>query len=113
MEGKVQHVVGYLKKGTKFVIPVYQRNYDWTLENCQRLMEDLVELNSSDKNTHFFASIVIKPNAHAEEVIIDGQQRINTLSLLFLAIVKWLENNDVKTILEPNRLKGDFFTRLL
>ncbi|MGH2081357.1 DUF262 domain-containing protein [Aerococcus urinaeequi] len=108
MEGNVQNVVGYLKKGTKFIIPVYQRNYDWTLENCQRLMEDLVELNSSDKNTHFFGSIVIKPNAHAEEIIIDGQQRITTLSLLFLAIVKWLENNEVETILEPNRLKGDF-----
>ena len=99
MEGNVQNVVGYLKKGTKFVIPVYQRNYDWTLENCQRLMEDLVELNSSDKNTHFFGSIVIKPNAHAEEIIIDGQQRITTLSLLFLAVVKWLENNQVETIL--------------
>lgn len=108
MEGNVQNVVGYLKKGTKFVIPVYQRNYDWTLENCQRLMEDLVELNSSGKNTHFFGSIVIKPNAHAEEIIIDGQQRITTLSLLFLAIVKWLENNDVNTILESERLKGDF-----
>lgn len=108
MEGNVQNVVGYLKKGTKFIIPVYQRNYDWTLENCQRLMEDLVELNSSDKNTHFFGSIVIKPNAHAEEIIIDGQQRITTLSLLFLAIVKCLENNEVETILEPNRLKGDF-----
>ena len=108
MEGNVQNVVGYLKKGTKFVIPVYQRNYDWTLENCQRLMEDLVELNSSDKNTHFFGSIVIKPNAHAEEIIIDGQQRITTLSLLFLAVVKWLENNQVETILESDRLKGDF-----
>ncbi|MFV8253208.1 DUF262 domain-containing protein [Aerococcus viridans] len=108
MEGNVQNVVGYLKKGTKFVIPVYQRNYDWTLENCQRLMEDLVELNSSDKNTHFFGSIVIKPNAHAEEIIIDGQQRITTLSLLFLAVVKWLENNQAETILTPNRLKGDF-----
>ena len=108
MEGNVQNVVGYLKKGTKFVIPVYQRNYDWTLENCQRLMEDLVELNSSGKNTHFFGSIVIKPNAHAEEIIIDGQQRITTLSLLFLAVVKWLENNQVETILESDRLKGDF-----
>ncbi|OFK54605.1 hypothetical protein HMPREF2811_08095 [Globicatella sp. HMSC072A10] len=108
MEGNVQNVVGYLKKGTKFVIPVYQRNYDWTLENCQRLMEDLVELNSSGKNTHFFGSIVIKPNAHAEEIIIDGQQRITTLSLLFLAIVKWLDNNEVNTILESDRLKGDF-----
>lgn len=49
MEGNVQNVVGYLKKGTKFVIPVYQRNYNWTLENCQRLMEDLVELNNSGK----------------------------------------------------------------
>lgn len=108
MEGNVQNVVGYLKKGTKFVIPVYQRNYDWALENCQRLMEDLVELNSSGKNTHFFGSIVIKPNAHAEEIIIDGQQRITTLSLLFLAVVKWLENNQVETILESDRLKGDF-----
>jgi len=109
MEGNVQNVVGYMRKGTKFIIPVYQRNYDWKLENCQRLMDDLVELHDTEKNTHFFGSIVVKPTVSSEEVIIDGQQRLTTLSLLFLAIVNWLEaNNEEDTILEPDRLKGDF-----
>lgn len=109
MEGNVQNVVGYMRKGTKFVIPVYQRNYDWKLENCQRLMDDLVELHDSDKNTHFFGSIVVKPTVSSEEVIIDGQQRLTTLSLLFSALVNWLEDNDEEdTILTPDRLKGDF-----
>lgn len=98
-----------MRKGTKFVIPVYQRNYDWKLENCQRLMDDLVELHDTEKNTHFFGSIVVKPTVSAEEVIIDGQQRLTTLSLLFLAIVNWLEANSVEdTRLTPDRLKGDF-----
>lgn len=108
MEGSVQNVVGYFKRGARFIIPVYQRNYDWTLENCHKLMEDLVSLNSSDKNKHFFGTIVIKPNTHAEEIIIDGQQRITTLSLVFLAIVNWLKINKVETILNSERLKGDF-----
>lgn len=108
MEGNVQNVVGYMKRGNKFMIPVYQRNYDWTLENCQRLMDDLVELNTSEKNTHFFGSIVVKPNISSEEIIIDGQQRITTLSLLFLAMVNWIDANEVETRLISNLLKGDF-----
>lgn len=42
----------------RFVIPVYQRNYDWKIENCNQLYNDLIKLIHNDRNSHFFGSIV-------------------------------------------------------
>ena len=41
-----------------FRIPVYQRNYDWMIENCDQLFSDLVKLSRSSRHSHFFGSIV-------------------------------------------------------
>ena len=43
---------------TRFVIPVYQRNYDWKQEQCKRLFDDLEEVARDDRPSHFFGSIV-------------------------------------------------------
>jgi len=43
--------------GKSFVIPVYQRDYAWTRINCQKLWEDLVGLNSNDRNDHFYSNL--------------------------------------------------------
>ena len=42
----------------QFIIPVYQRNYDWLIDNCEQLFNDLVKLSKQHKQTHFFGSIV-------------------------------------------------------
>ncbi len=42
----------------QFVIPVYQRNYDWLIDNCDQLFSDLVKLSRSNRCSHFFGSIV-------------------------------------------------------
>lgn len=76
-------------KKTRFVIPVYQRNYDWKTDNCARLFDDLVEMVKDGREEHFFGSIVSQ-TPHGERVIIDGQQRITTVFLLFAAITKQL-----------------------
>jgi uncharacterized protein with ParB-like and HNH nuclease domain len=71
----------------QFVIPVYQRNYDWLLENCDQLFNDLVKLHNSSRSTHFFGSIVttIADGFGYNRLVIDGQQRLTTISLLLLA----------------------------
>ncbi|NLO02240.1 MAG: DUF262 domain-containing protein [Bacteroidales bacterium] len=72
----------------RFIIPVYQRNYDWQIEQCKQLYDDLVKLNRSGADSHFFGSIVsAKDNTTGmqEYLIIDGQQRLTTVSLLLLA----------------------------
>ena len=73
----------------RFVIPVYQRNYDWKKEHCETLLEDLLAVYRNDLSTHFFGSIVFcgeELASGSEFCIIDGQQRLTTISLLLLAI---------------------------
>ena len=73
----------------QFVIPVYQRNYDWLIENCDQLFSDLVKLSRSDRHSHFFGSIVTSSAGSGfNRFVIDGQQRLTTISLLLLAGIK-------------------------
>lgn len=74
---------------TQLVIPVYQRNYAWKIENCNQLFADLVKLKNSHRTSHFFGSIVTAPaGSGLDRLIIDGQQRLTTTSLLMLAAIK-------------------------
>ncbi|MCI8650674.1 MAG: DUF4268 domain-containing protein [Anaerotruncus sp.] len=90
MKGSERKLVAYMEGSNKrFVIPVYQRNYDWKTENCKQLYDDLVKVTKSRRKSHFFGSIVsvYNPDGRNEEyLIIDGQQRLTTVSLLFLAM---------------------------
>lgn len=73
-----------------FRIPVYQRNYDWSESNCNRLLDDIYGImQSGDK--HFLGTIVFmaaKSGGFAlqEYIIIDGQQRLTTLMLILKAL---------------------------
>ena len=80
---------------TQFIIPVYQRNYDWTIGQCKQLLDDILEVGYSKKmNAHFIGSIVyIHDDAYTtsrikELTIIDGQQRLTTLTLIYLALYR-------------------------
>lgn len=86
MDGHKQYLTDLIEgKLTRFVIPVYQRNYDWKPEQCGRLFDDLVEVAKTGRNEHFFGSIVSQ-TPRGERVVIDGQQRITTIFLLLAAI---------------------------
>ncbi|GAA7266333.1 DUF262 domain-containing protein [Helicobacter pylori] len=90
--------------GTIFSIPVYQRNYTWEEENCEKLLQDIINI-SQNKKTHFMGSITYilhhiddeKSLRQLQEfVIIDGQQRITTIMLLLKAIETKIPNEEVK-----------------
>ncbi|WP_120911489.1 DUF262 domain-containing protein [Helicobacter pylori] len=90
--------------GTIFSIPVYQRNYTWEEENCEKLLQDIASI-SQNKKTHFMGSITYilqwiddeKSLRQLQEfVIIDGQQRITTLMLLLKAIETKIQNEGIK-----------------
>ena len=70
---------------TRFVIPVYQRNYDCKHEQCRRLFDDLEEVVRDDRPSHFFGSIVSKASME-RRVLIDGQQRVTTTFVLLAAL---------------------------
>ncbi len=99
MKGSECKFVKYMEGSDKrFVIPVYQRNYDWKMENCKQLYDDLVKIIKSDRKSHFFGSLVsvYNPEGHHEEfLVIDGQQRLTTVSLLFLAMYNLMENGTI------------------
>ena len=78
---------------TQFIIPVYQRNYDWNLTQCKELFDDIIKVGSDEKQTsHFVGSIVyIHDNVYSvsgirELSIIDGQQRLSTVTLIYIAL---------------------------
>ena len=78
---------------TQFVIPVYQRNYDWTTGQCKQLLDDILEVGTSKKmNAHFIGSIVyVHDDVYTasrikELTVIDGQQRLTTLTLVYLVL---------------------------
>ncbi len=90
--------------GTIFSIPVYQRNYTWEEENCEKLLQDIVSI-SQNKKTHFMGSITYilhwiddeKSLRQLQEfVIIDGQQRVTTIMLLLKAIETKIQNEGIK-----------------
>ncbi len=80
-----------------FIIPVYQRNYDWKKEQCKQLFDDIIEVVNSNFRTHFLWTIV----AYNEDwywkelLIIDWQQRLTTISILLLAMYNLLHAKQV------------------
>ena len=88
MKGSASHLLEFLEGSRKrFIIPVYQRNYDWKTENCKQLFDDLVQVIRENKQSHFFGSIVSYAHLRDEVVLIDGQQRITTVSLILIAMI--------------------------
>ncbi|MDC7291472.1 DUF4268 domain-containing protein [Blautia schinkii] len=101
MKGSEAKMTGFMEGADKrFVIPVYQRKYDWKYDNCRQLYEDLKKIVLDGRNSHFFGSIVsaVVPNGSKIEYhIIDGQQRLTTITLLLLAIRNLIAHGKVRT----------------
>lgn len=98
-----------LNGNTQFIVPVYQRKYSWLRDKqCARLWKDIVEMEKSGKRQHFVGSIVNiaetkSPMGIQKYLIIDGQQRMTTLTILMIALRDYLmekPDNDV----DPNTL---------
>ena len=88
-----------------FVIPVYQRNYDWKEENCKQLWNDIWYIAEEDGNvTHFLGTICSNGVISHEKTIIDGQQRITSITLLVKAIRDCSTNEEFKTYLDERFL---------
>lgn len=98
MNGQGKLLTHYLKNADKLIIPVYQRNYDWREEHCKKLYQDLVRTIQSKKRWHFFGGIVSVSDpmgSSSDYLVIDGQQRITTVSLLLLAMANLIKEGKV------------------
>ncbi|MBS1538923.1 MAG: DUF262 domain-containing protein [Bacteroidetes bacterium] len=103
---------------TTFAIPVYQRNYDWSLFQCKQLLHDIIETGKNDKtNAHFIGSIVYvhddvyTASGLTELTIIDGQQRLTTITLIYIALfrlAKELDNQMLVNRIQKTYLINEF-----
>lgn len=115
MKGSEAKMLGFMEGADKrYVIPVYQRKYDWKEENCRQLYNDLKKIVVDQRPSHFFGSIVssVVPNGSKIEYhIIDGQQRLTTITLLLLAICNLVAQG--KVIPKENKLNEQIEQRFL
>lgn len=92
MDAKATTLLKFFEENqnNQFVIPIYQRLYSWEKEQCEQLWDDIIKIGGNDKmNGHFIGSIlyVRDDNTHSSPLlIIDGQQRLTTITLLFIAL---------------------------
>ncbi len=99
------------KPDTQFVIPIYQRNYDWKKAHCEQLINDILDAGKSER-IHFIGSIVyvhdgVYSSSIKELVVIDGQQRITTITLLCIALYHYLKEKTPKDI-QANKILKQF-----
>ena len=111
MDAGKQNLLNFLGQNQQLSIPIYQRKYSWTDKECNQLFEDVLRVGDSIKEeNHFIGSIVyMNQKAHIASpinklMIIDGQQRITTISLLVSALSDFLFNNPNENIMNPYNL---------
>lgn len=123
MKAEATTLLGFFEENqnNQFVIPIYQRVYSWEKEQCEQLWDDIIKIGGNDKmNGHFIGSIlyVLDGNTHSSPLlIIDGQQRLTTITLLLIALRN--HSNDeykrkkIESYLINNNKDGDKKFRLI
>ncbi len=102
----------FLKKSPQFVIPIYQRTYSWTERECRQLWSDIIR-TGMDKTIlfHFVGSIVYiakglsNNTIQSPQLVIDGQQRLTTVTLLIAALAKVLGDDEPVEGFSARRLR--------
>ena len=102
--------------GRVYAVPPYQRDYSWTEAHWEELWEDIVNAHTSD-DRHYMGTIVLQVTGEKSYDVIDGQQRLATLSLLILAAIAELSalsagGIDGESNKERSALLGERYVRL-
>ena len=109
MDATKGNIYAILNGNKQFLIPVYQRYYSWDIEQCERLWNDIVEMQKKNKQGHFVGSIVniaekAMPTGAQKYMIIDGQQRMTTLTLLLIALRDYAVSHPEDTTINSKRI---------
>lgn len=107
MKATEANLLKFLRKSPQFVIPIYQRNYSWTEEQCRQLWADLLRAGREEAiSAHFIGSIVYVERglstvtSQEALLVIDGQQRLTTSTLLIAALAKHFEDKGIAELLD-------------
>lgn len=112
MKAEDGNVLKIFNGDTQFIVPLYQRMYSWKEEQCKRLWDDIVFLEKHNKKGHFIGSIVCvvesaSISGTSKFMVIDGQQRLTTLTILLIALRDFLSSKNVTTSITRKFLKND------
>lgn len=120
MKATETKLLDFLKKSHQFVIPIYQRTYSWTEKECRQLWDDIIRCGSSDKIiVHFVGSIVYIEKADSNVstweplLVIDGQQRMTTVTLLIAALAKKIGDKEPLDGFSADLLRGYYLMNTL
>lgn len=113
MKASETNFLKFLQGTKQFIIPIYQRKYSWTIEQCKQLWNDTVRASKDeDIKGHFVGSIVYiekglyQISAVPQLLVIDGQQRMTTLTLLLLALGKAIKDSEETHDITSKKIKN-------
>ena len=111
LDTKTVNLNEILSNGKIYRVPLFQRDYSWDQDNWENLWND-IELANETNNAHYMGSVVVQRTKEKEFLIIDGQQRYTTLSILTLAIINGIQQlveNDIE--IEENKERINLLMR--
>ena len=116
MNSTVTSILTFLEGSKQFVIPIYQRTYQWKREQCDQFWDDILTVGSSpEPKPHFFGSIVYMDPKEPQTIgdvrkifVIDGQQRLTTLSLLLSALRRVIQEQGVDIGIRAKELSNRY-----
>ena len=116
MNSTVTSILTFLEGSKQFVIPIYQRTYEWRREQCLQFWDDILSIGgSAQPKPHFFGSIVYMDPEEPQNIgdvqeflVIDGQQRLTTLSLLISALSRVIQEQGVDIGISPKELSNRY-----
>ena len=91
--------------GLRFEIPKFQRDYSWTSEQWDDLWQDFINLLTQDETEHYMGYLVLQTNDNKNFQIIDGQQRLTTMSIIILGVLKCLSDLAENNIDQADNIK--------
>ncbi len=120
MKASEVQFISFIQPKGQFSIPIYQRTYSWTKDQCTQLWNDIIKAGKNNSiSGHFIGSIVYiaegiyEHSSVPEMIVIDGQQRLTTISLFLSALSKVIDEQENKSEISSEEIKEDYlFNRL-
>ena len=110
MKANEENLLKFLDGTKQFMLPIYQRRYSWEKEQCDQLWDDVLRVGQNENiKSHFLGSIVSREEVSTRVqrlLVIDGQQRLTTLSLLLSVLGRAIEAEDADFPISRNQIEG-------
>ena len=110
MKANEENLLKYLDGTKQFILPIFQRRYSWEKKQCEQIWEDIWRIGQNQNiPSHFLGSIVSREEVSTrvqQLCVIDGQQRLTTISLLLSALGRAIGMRNVDIGIDNNRIKG-------